>query len=75
MKNSFVPAVLVYLQIIFYNLDVFQASGIRHSKLYPVNCVRIACRSKNIMALGSPQFFDERILLQFLHDAFHFGVR
>ena len=38
-----------------------EVAGIRHNKLYSVNCVRIACSSENIRVLGSPQVFDERI--------------
>ena len=53
-----------------------EAAEIIHNELYSVNCVRINCSSENIMVLGSPQVFDERILLEFfLHDAFDFGVR
>ena len=53
-----------------------EAAGIRHNGIYSVKCVRIHCRSKNITGLGSPQVFDEWILLQFfLHDTFYVHVR
>ena len=52
-----------------------KAVRIRHNELYSVNCVHIACRYGNITVLASLQIFNERILLRFLHDAFHFGAR
>ena len=42
-----------------------EAAGIIHNGLYSVNCERINCNSENKTVLGSPQFFDEIILLQF----------
>ena len=42
------------------NLDI-EIEGIRHNDIYSVNCVRIACSSKSIIVLGSPQVFDEQI--------------
>ena len=44
-----------------------EAAGIKHNGLYSVNCVNINCGSVNITVLGSPQVFDERILLQFVY--------
>ena len=38
--------------------------------------MHIIFSSVNITVLGSPQVFDEKILVHFvLHQAFHFGVR
>ena len=54
-KNSLIPPRSV------------KAAEIRHNELYSVKCVRIACRSENITVLGSPQVFDEWILLQFFY--------
>ena len=55
---------------------LIEATGIINNDIYSVNCVRIACSSKNITVLGSPQVLDERILLRFrLHYEFHFSVR
>ena len=56
-------------------LLINEAAGIRHNGIYSVNCLHIACISENITVLGSHQSFYERILLRFLHDAFHLGVR
>ena len=39
-----------------------EAVGIGHNEIYSVNCVRIACSSGDLMVLGSPQAFDEKIL-------------
>ena len=43
-----------------------RAAGIRHSRLYSVNGVRINCSYEKITVLGPPQVFDERILLRFI---------
>ena len=53
-----------------------EAAGIIHNELYSVNCVRIACSSENMTVLGFPQVLMKGFRSKdFLHDAFHFGVR
>ena len=42
-----------------------EAAGIIRNSPYLVNCVHINCSSKNMKVLGSPQVFDESILLNF----------
>ena len=49
-------------------LLLMETVGIIHNELYSVNCVHIACSSKNITVVGSPRVFDERILyMEFFH--------
>ena len=63
-KNSdeAVPLLLHYVSISYVHFQI-EAGVIRHTVFYLVNCVRIVCSSKKIMVLGSPQVFDERIIL------------
>ena len=42
-----------------------EAAVIIHHWFYSGNCFHIACRSENIIVLGSPQVFDARTLFRF----------
>ena len=57
----------LYLYCIKTNNHASEAAVIIHNNIYSVNCVSIACSYKNITVLGSPQVFDERILIQFFY--------
>ena len=47
------------------NMADIEAAGIIHNGIHLFNCVRINCSSGDMMVLGSPQVFDEGVLLLF----------
>ena len=54
---------------ILFDQFVTEAAGVRHNNIYSVNCVRIACRSKNIMVLGYTQvlILDKYLRIKFMN--------
>ena len=57
-----------------HGIEDIEAVGIIHYRLYRVNRVHIACSSENITVLGSPQVFDERVLLQIFYTTHSISV-